>query len=181
MHKAFVVVALLLHCALSAAQPSPPQLALGLRLAELLHEREMFSAYLKQCVEPKGSPFDPDAEFSANPSTFGGLSPQSAYWPEVEIIYDHFRATACAYATAEKFEHFIAEQFAAQIAEADLRAAISFYESPAGQRLSRASVRVNESFQAYAQLLLVQAYDVARAEYISAMRSLLRKYKNEPR
>src|SRR4030095_12910157 len=118
---------------------------------------------------------DPNVEFNTNPGTFGGLSPQSAYWPEVEAIYERFRATACAYATAEKFERYIGEQFAGQISEADLRAAIAFYESPEGKRLHKASVRVNDSFQAFAQSLIAQAYDVAREDYRVAMRGLLQK------
>ena len=43
------------------------------------------------------------------------------------------------------------------------------------------AVQVNESFQKFAQELMLQAYGSAREQYEADIKLLLRKYKKEPR
>ena len=180
MHKLALLLALFLTCT-AQAQSVDARVKLSGKLVELMQIRPMFDAYLKQCNEPEGSPFDPKIEFKASPGSFGGVSPQSAYWPEVEAIYSRFRATACAYATADKFAAHYSQELAQRSSEADLQAAIAYFSSPAGKRMQDVAVQVNESFQKFAQELMLQAYGTAREEYEADIRLLLRKYKREPR
>jgi hypothetical protein len=175
---------LLSFCLLSSAalaQPSPVKTDLARELTRLLRFEGMFETYLKACVEPEGTPFDPKPEFIANPGSFGGLSPQSAYWPEVVQIYRRFQAKACGYATPEKFSAFFSERFATTLSEADLRAAIAFHSSPVGKRIGDATLAVNQDFQAFANKLMLEAYEVARSDYQRDIRVLIEKYKNEPK
>lgn len=180
MRKFLLLLALLLTCS-AQAQALETRLLLSNKLVELMQVRTMFDAYLKQCNEPEGSPFDPRIEFKANPGSFGGVSPQSAYWPEVEAIYGRFRATACAYATTDKFATHYAQQLAQRSSEEDLQAAIAYFSSPAGRRMQAAAVQVNESFQKFAQELMLQAYSVAREQFQTDIRVLLRNYQKDPR
>jgi hypothetical protein len=142
MNRLLFLVALLFSMAANA-QSSPAKLALAKELTALLQFDSMFDAYLTQCSQPKDSSFDPKAEFRSSPGSFGGVSPQSAYWPEVEAIYGRFRTTACAYATPEKFADYFSEQFAERISEDDLRTSLTFYSSPAGRRLQGATIAAN--------------------------------------
>jgi len=180
MHKLAPLLCLLIACT-SHAQPPEVRLKLSEQLVDLMHVRTMFNAYLRQCNEPEGSPFDPKIEFKANPGSFGGVSPQSAYWPEVESIYGRFRASACAYATADKFAAHYSQQLALRSSEQDLRAAIAYFSSPAGRRMQEVAVTVNESFQKFASELMLQAYGVAREQFQADIQALLRKYQKEPR
>jgi hypothetical protein len=157
------------------------RLKLSNELSELMQVRTMFEASIKHCKEPEGSSFDPKTEFSANPGSFGGVSPQSAYWPEVEAIYTRLLATSCAYATTDKFAAYYSQQIAQRSTEEDLQAAIAYLSSPAGRRLQSASVQVNESYQKFAQQLMAQSYGSAREQYQIDIRALLRKYQKEPR
>lgn len=180
MRRLWLLCVLNMVC-VAHAQSLDTRLQLSERLVELMQVRTMFDAYLQQCSKPEGSPFDPKIEFRADPGSFGGISPQSSYWPEVEAIYGRFRSTACAYVTADKFAAYYAQQLAQRSSEEDLRAALAYLSSPAGRRMQDAQVQVNESFQRFAQELLLQAYGVAREQFQADLRVLLRKYQKEPR
>lgn len=163
------------------AQVADGRFRLASQLVELMQVRVMFDAYLKQCDEPAGSSFDPKSEFKAAPASFGGISPQSAYWPEVEAIYSRFRVKACAFATADKFSAYFADQIAKETSETDLRAAIAFYSSPTGKRLQATWLKVNASFQKFSAELMGQAYELARDDYLTEIRELIRRYRAEPK
>ena len=173
---------LVLLVALQAyAQPTPEKLVLAQQLVQLLKVSDSFAAYLKECANSEGSSFDPKTEFRSNPGTFGGVSPQSAYWSEVEAIYARFQTTACAYATPEKFARFYVEQFADRMTEEDMRASIAFNSSPAGLRLQSAVLATNNEFQPFANKLMLKAFELARVQFQQEMRAVLSKYKKEPR
>jgi len=178
MKRAFALCLLFVASAVSA-QPSKGELAA--QLTKLLRLEGMFENYLKACTQPKGSPFDPKPEFLSNPGSFGGISPQSAYWPEVEAIYTRFRNRACAYAVPEKFAAFFTERFADRLSLEDLQAAIAFHSSPVGKRIADATYGADQEFQAFANALMLEAYEVARGDFQRDIRVLLRKYKAEPK
>ena len=165
----------------ASAQPAPDKVALAEQLVQLLRVSDSFAAYLKECANPEGSSFDPKTEFRSNPGSFGGVSPQSAYWSEVEAIYARFQATACAYATPEKFARFYVEQFAERMSEEDMRASIAFNSSPAGRRLQSAVLAANNEFQPFANKLMFKAYESARDQFRLELRAVLARYRKEPR
>ena len=175
----FILV--LIFAGIAHAQSSPTKLALAEQVAALLQYDKMFDAYLKQCTQPEGSNFDPKIEFRASPGSFGGISPQSTYWPEIEKIYDHFRTAACNYATPERFSKYFIEQLAERNTEEDLRTGIAFYSSPAGKNLQASMLAANSDFQAFASRLMVDAYEVGRDRYQREVRELVRKYKADPK
>jgi hypothetical protein len=157
------------------------RLKLSNELSELMQIRTMFEASIKHCKEPKGSSFDPKTEFKADPGSFGGVSPQSVYWPEVEAIYARRLATSCSYTTTDKFAAYYSQQIAQRSTEEDLQAAVAYLSSPAGRRLQSAAVEVNESYQKFAQELMVQSYGSGHEQYQSEIRVVMRKYQKEPR
>ena len=175
-----VTVCLLLASNSAIAQTTPRKLELATELMKLLRVEESFAAYLRECSKPEGSPFDPKTEFQSNPGSFGGISPQSAYWPEVEGIYARFQATSCAYAAPDKFSRFYIQHFAEHVSEQDLLASIAFQSSPTGRRLQDAVVGANAGFQVFATQLMYEAYESARAQFQTEVRALQRKYKAKP-
>ncbi len=163
------------------AEPSPTSKALATELVGLLHMEENFQAYLTQCAKPEGSPFDPMVSFKSDPGSFGGISPQSAYWPEVQSAYARFQQRACAYATPTKFSAYFIDRIADAVEERDLRAAVEFQRSDAAQRVQRAIVSANTGFQAFATKLMYQAYEEANEEFSQDLRKLMRKYRASPK
>ena len=162
-------------------QPQHERLNAAKQLAQLLQLDRLFQAYLSACESPENTPFDPRLAFKSDPGGFGGISPQSAYWPEVEKIYATYRATACAYATSEKYSQYFVEQYARRLSLEDLKAAIAFYSSPVGKRLQEAVVSADHEFQHYANKLLLEAYDIANTQYQRDIKDLQRRYRANPR
>lgn len=180
MYRSLLFILLALSSLTLHAEPTARQLELGQKLAGLLRTQSMFEAYLKQCVASDGGGvFDPKTTFRTDPGAFGGVSPQSAYWPEVEAIYREYQSETCAYLTPEAVQSFYGRKYAEYTTEADLEAAVEFYSSPVGARLQESSVRINEAFQGYAQELLGIAYRSA-AKVSTKLKELALKYRAKP-
>lgn len=163
------------------AAPSAETEELGKQLTKLLRFDEMFQSSLKACTEPEGTPFDPRVEFTLSPESFGGISPQSAYWPEVEEIYKRFQFKACSYASPQKLSNFFSERLASKLSAEDLKAAIAFHSSPVGKRIGQATIESDAEFQTFANKLMLEAYEVARKDHQRDIRALLTKCKAAPK
>lgn len=163
------------------AQPSPDKLALAEELVRLLRVEQSVAGYLEQCAKPEGSPFDPMVSFRSDPGSFGGISPQSAYWPEVKAVYARFQTTACAYATPERLTRHFVEKLATDVSENDLRVVISFNRSGPGMRVQDAVLAANSSFQPFATKLMYEAYEIATKDFQQQLRELARKYRRDPK
>jgi hypothetical protein len=180
MRKLVRAVILLLP-SLALADPSAKQIALSEKLVELIQVRQMFATYQKECDSPENTSFDPTVAFRDDPGSFKGLSPQSTYWPEVVAIYGRFRETACAYASQEKFTNFFVDQYAEKLSEGELEAAIQFYSSPVGRRIQSAALDINGAFSGYANKVMGDAYELARARFQAEIHEVIVKYRKEPR
>jgi hypothetical protein len=150
-------------------------------LVEIMDYKATFDAYLSQCNKSEGTYFDPITVFKSDPGAFKGISPQSAYWPEVEAAYRRYQNRVCEYFSADAFAEFFAQELASRISMDDLRTAIAFQSSAAGQRLQRASVAVNAAFQTQAQMSLravtAEAYKAIQSELVT----IIEKYNELPK
>lgn len=153
----------------------------AVQLAELMHVRAMVDAVVKQCNKPEGSSSEAKTSFTSNPGSFGGISPQSAYWPEVEAIFVEFRSGTCSYLNVDGFLAYYAGILADKNTEEDLQTALRFYSSPAGKRFQESIVFASVAFQEYAGESIKKSTIEANEKYRMAMRDLIRKYKKEPR
>lgn len=178
---ALIVAASLACCGLAVAQPSSEKIALAQELVSLLRLEQSVAAYLEQCKKPEGSPFDPLVAFRSEPGSFGGISPQSSYWPDVKAAYSKFQATACAYATPEKLVRHYVERLASDVSEEDLRAVIAFNRAGPGVRVQDAILAANGTFQPYATKMMYEAYEVAMKDFQKDIRELVRRYRRDPK
>jgi hypothetical protein len=168
-------------CAFSThAQGLETRLALGKQLVQLMRYEVMFESYLRECRDPSGTAFDPVVEFRNAPSAFGGISPQSKYWSEVVAVYRRLQEAACTYMTADNFAAFYAEWYAKNATEEELRAAIAYFNSPAGQKIQAISVQANDAFQAFASKLMTAAYKSARRSFQKDLDTLIERYRAQP-
>lgn len=163
------------------SQPTAERLALAEELVRLLRVEKSVAAYLEQCAKPEGSPFDPMVAFRSDPGSFGGISPQSSYWPEVKAAYTRFQTTACSYATPEKLTRHYVEKLATDVSEEDLRAVIAFNRAGPGLRVQDAVLAANASFQPFAAKLMSEAYERATKDFQQQLRELVRKYRRDPK
>ena len=152
---------------------------LAAELAFALGTEEMFAAYLRECTASNAS-YDPIAEFRINPAYFGGISPQSSYWPEVETVYRNYQKEVCGYITPKDFREFYADHFVSALSTEELRAAIRFYSSVGGKKLRTANLSGNEAFQKHAQLKLSALYKKSALEWRADVAKIIQKYKKNP-
>jgi hypothetical protein len=138
-----LAILLSLLCFPVLADDAAERARLAQRLADLLAIRAQYNQAGAACRRP-----DADLEkellgvYAAGPADCGGISPQSAYWPEVRAIYRQFTDTACATICGEQLEPVLIQSFAANMSLADLRAAVAFSASPAGRTLQAATKKV---------------------------------------
>ncbi|MCB1987933.1 MAG: hypothetical protein KDE69_06185 [Burkholderiaceae bacterium] len=182
MRIPYILMALWLLAPVAAlSQPSAEKVALAEELVRLLRVEKSLAAYLEQCAKPEDSPFDPMVAFRSEPGSFGGISPQSSYWPEVKAAYLKFQVTACAYATPEKMTRHYVEKLANDVSVDDLRAVIEFNRAGPGSRVQDVILVANASFQPYASKLMYEAYEVATKDFQQQIREIVRKYRREPK
>ena len=181
MRNLLVSIAISIAAVPAFAEKTPATLQLSAQLSELMRVRTMVDAVLKQCNDPESSSADARSSFTSSPGSFGGISPQSAYWPEVEAIYTDYRNGMCTYLTVDGFLAYYAGVLAERNSEEDLRAALLFYSSSAGKRFQDSVVMASVAFQDYASDSMKRSTTEATEKYQGAMRAIIRKYKKEPR
>jgi len=163
------------------AQSTPKKVALAEQLVKLLHFDRMFDDYLKECSTSPSSTLDAAVSYREHPESFDGLSPQSAYWGEVDAIYGRYLAKICEYSTGEKVTQYFTQQFAEHASEEDLRAALAFQSSPTGRRLQAITLEANKAFQEEASKLIRKAHDDAEDQYQREIAEIIRKFHADPK
>jgi hypothetical protein len=176
----FILAAALLIPVSAAAQPTTEHEKLAGELARLLGTEEMFAAYLTQCTAPT-SGYDPRHLFRENPAHFGGISPQSAYWPEIEALFQKYQGRMCAYISAAEFSRFFAEYYGRDLTTAELKAAVDFYSTPGGRKVSLANQTANRAFQAFAQAKMQDLYKSTYSEVSAEVVEVIRRYRRNPK
>ena len=186
-HRRLLACAIAAMLALSAnAQPSggpavlsEKRTALSMQLLELIGYKDSWAESARQCAS--SVPSKARKAFTANPGSFGGLSPQSAYWPEVELIYAKYERTRCDAIGSQDFYRDFAESFAQSLSDVDLSAAIAFYSSDTGKRIQRATIEASGTAMTGINKKLALIVDEANAVFRKEFRAIAAKYREDPK
>jgi len=116
----------------------------------------------------------PESVYETNPAQFGGITPQSRFWPSIVNAFQQFYFDACTYIDKDVFLDAAAASYAASLSREDLAAAIDFYSSPAGKRLADAQAAGAVAFQREAAKRMATTYQQANAEFSSRIAELIR-------
>lgn len=167
--------------AAASAQTTDERKSLAMELVTLIDYRAMFNDAIQACADASSYKADALATFQADPRSFGGVSPQSAYWPEAESIFARYRAKMCEYLSPEEMAKFMADQYANQMSGPELKAAIAFMSTPAGRKYQQGSLYASKQLQAFAQKrmqeLQLRAYEVVSSD----LEKLAQKYREQPK
>jgi hypothetical protein len=125
-------------------------------------DRAVFGAELKR-------------NFQARASSYGGISPQSQYWPEIEELNYQYRIATCP--SLKEIVQKVADLLGRELTTADLDASATFFASPVGQRLLAGVVKAGKASDRTPSPQKAAA-DLA---YQSGLRELMAKYKREPK
>ncbi len=174
-------MAALLGAMLASAQTPDERKALAVELVALFDYRAMVGDAIKACGSESSYKADALALFQADPRSFGGVSPQSEYWPEAEAIFARYRAKMCEYLSPYEFAMFMSDQYASQLSVEELRAAIAFMSSPAGRRYNEASAYASKQLQTFAQGKMQELQRKAYEDVSRDIEALGKRYKANPK
>jgi hypothetical protein len=116
------------------------------------------------------------AAYRERPGDFYGISPQSAYWPEVERAWQASHASRCAESPAA----ILARSYAEHLSVAELRAVIAFQDSPSGRAFIAATRRARADLEDKTARP-AHGPDAAENAFRMEMLKLKAKYESDPK
>ncbi|WLI90008.1 DUF2059 domain-containing protein [Massilia sp. R2A-15] len=180
MRYLLVCVALCSATAAQAADPVPkPDPAK--QLAQLvLRTQEGEAAAKENACPPDRTAFSEKMkrDYLNMSMSYGGISPQSYYWPEVEELFYQFRSAQCPN-TKSPVDTF-AETVSKEMSTAEIDAAIAFYGSAEGKRVLAGVAKAQQAVQGAMFQRSAQG-DAAGVAYREGLRELIARYKADPR
>lgn len=169
-------VATVAQAADPAEQPDPAKL-----LAKLvLRVQDSDTAAKENACPPDRTAFSDKLkrDYMSMSMSFGGISPQSYYWPDVEELFFQFRSAQCP--SVKNPVDAFAENVTKEMTKADIETAVAFYSTGAGRRVLAGVAKAQQSMQGGAFQRSAQT-DAAGAAYREGLRDLIARYKADPR
>ena len=112
---------------------------LAKQFVDLLRYKDQFKKYHEECLISQRT-FSPEALISQDTDYFGGIRPGSPKWPAIVAAYDSYALHVCSRPTENDFLSAITVSYAEAMSAGQLKDAIKFYSSPAGQVLVAANM-----------------------------------------
>lgn len=153
---------------------------LGKQLAAAQGTGEIFTRIIEQCLKQNAAN-DPKAVFQRNAFSFGGISPQSAYWPEIEKIFQNHQQRTCNHTTAAEFERFVGQYYADNLSVEELKSVIAFFDTGAGKHFSAASQGLNMALQKFEYDRRQKVEKEALANASDRIREIVIRYQKDPK
>jgi hypothetical protein len=175
--RRFLALSLVLISSIACADDGKAVLAR--RLVDLTHFDDQFKQLDKACHEDPGAAAK--KAYMRTPSQFGGISPQSAYWPEVEVVFEKFYVSACGAVTPSAATEVFVQTYTETLSLGDLQLIVDFYSSPAGHKLTAAQPLMAAAMAKQMQALQKPMTSQATAQYTEAITALTAKYRADPR
>lgn len=163
-----------------AVQSSPKQ-QLAMQLTQLMQIKRIATVFLSKCTLLDGSYLDPKRIYASDQSYFGGVSPQSKYWPEIVATYAKYQAKACHSVTADDYVNFYAREYEKAMTENELRATVKFFSSPSGHRYNTASIAAGSALQAFMVGKMTVAVEAALKGAQAEVGSIAVRYSKDQR
>lgn len=166
---------------------APSAAADKLELARTFLRGQNFAAQMHAMEEAceqangAGSAYDPARMFRSAPGQFGGVTPQSAYWPEVTAAYRAFVHEVCRMGDPERYLDRLAVVYAERMSEEDLQSLNEFLRSPVGMRFRDVNV-IAQGVGArgtYADIRVVR--ESATARLTKTLGAIVERYRAAPR
>jgi hypothetical protein len=162
----------------SQAAETDSKLADARTLLDLMRFDVQMDDALKQC-QSMTKTITPESLYQSNPSQFGGITPESRFWPSVVSAFQEFYYTTCSYIDREAFTASAAQSYATALTKQELADSIKFYSSPVGKKLADAQVGATASFQKEAATRLAASYKKANEDFAQKL-ILLNSSRNIP-
>lgn len=158
-------------------------LALARQLVDLGPDTGDLQESAAACIpEAKTIRADLLASYRANPKTFHGISPRSAYWPDVERIWRDYYVERCSERSDESPGEVVARLYAANLTTEELREVLAFQESPAGRAFAAATRLARQDLEGATAEPATRSHTAEASDrFRRAMLRLKAKYDRAPR
>lgn len=176
--RLLLAIALTSLCCIAAAADNP-KIDAARRLVELMQFDQAYRDVDNACQNRK--PGDAHAAYAADPQAFGGISPRSAYWGDVEALYSAYWVAACGTSDTAAIKNIYVQVYANRLSLAELQYVIASMESPAGRQTQVANLEAARLMIAYQQERQEQNVAKATDRFERALREMMAKYKAAPR
>jgi len=162
------------------AESSAVTLPLAKKLIDLLHFQDSLQSAQASCgAELPNTSFDPSYVYKKDPNAFKGISPSSRLWPDIEEAYRLYRFEYCHAQDLPDLLDLMATVYADKLSEDQLKSAIEFYGTPAGQALATISKEATLAFQARQQERAAKIQRSMEENFHARLNSAYRKFQEE--
>jgi hypothetical protein len=163
--------------------PNPDEhLALARKLVDFGPDSNGPAEASANCVpDPATMRKDIGAAYRANPAEFHGISPQSAYWPEVEQAWRDYYVDRCGPQSDESPAAIIARRYAANLSTGELREVVAFQQSPAGRAFIAATRIARQDLESPPETPSRRDADEASTTFRKAILRLKALYERAPK
>lgn len=179
MRALFALILLSLSCVGHAADD--PKLAAARRLVDLLQIDEVYEEGAKTCRDRGDGAAAAQRVYEANRAAYGGLSPRSAYWPEVVGLYGRYLADSCEASRAQSAKEIYVRVFARRLSQDQLEQAVAAMSTPDGQALQAASREAGKMLSIAQYADQEQAVALAAKRYRDSIQELVKRHEADPR
>jgi hypothetical protein len=121
------------------------------------------------------------AAYRASPGEFHGISPQSAYWPDVEQAWHAYYVDRCAAQGDDSPAAIVARRYAANLSTAELREVLAFQESPSGRAFIEATRIARQDLESPPETPNRAGTDEASTAFRQTMLRLKALYERAPK
>lgn len=164
------------------AEHPDEHLVLARQLVDLGPDSGGHSESGANCVpQPETLRKDILAAYRANPAEFHGISPQSAYWPDVERAWNAYYVDRCAAQTDDAPAVIVARRYAANLSTDELREVLAFQESPSGRAFIAATRLARQDLESPPEAPTRRDTDDASTTFRQAMLRLKAMYERAPK
>lgn len=157
-----------------------PRQAAARRLVDLLQIDSIYQDVSNACTDLADTASAARKSYDANPKAFGGLSPRSAYWPDVEALYRRYRAEACTGTTLQAAKEIYVQVFAQRLSLDELERAAADLATPEGQALQAASREASRRLSVLQVVQQERATAAATQRFRDKMRELAVRFEADP-
>lgn len=155
--------------------------ALARQLVEAIQYKRMAADMNQRCGVLEGTARDPVRIFESNPNVFVGVTPKSAYWPDIVASHQRYMTKLCTAQSAEIMASFFARKFERGMSLEDLKALVAFYSSPAGKRFSATNLDAMVGYMKFLEKTMTEMSASAIKEAQADMGAIVTRYRKNPR
>lgn len=151
-----------------------------LELEQLLDTTGTLASFRERCLR-QVKDIDPEVLVRDHPAMFGGITPESSYWPRIAAAFATYMDASCGQPSEkEAVEHHLGS-IDRSLSDEQLNEVMKFYRSDAGRAHAKALVVAREKLQEFIMTSWNAAMKRAMATYSETIEQIQQEYLEEQR